>query len=73
MTKSVHIINGDTTKYKVSILVQEKVFEIQADGTYIETDEWKTFETLLLDNPGQLLTKYITSTRRLVIEENGIK
>lgn len=75
MTKSIHVVNGDTSAYKVNVLVQDKVYVPVGDGKgWPEWNgEWKTVETLPLDNAGQLLTKYVTSSRRLVIEENGSK
>ena len=33
--------------------------------------EWKPVKSLRLDNPGQLLTEYLTSGRRIIIEESG--
>lgn len=71
MTKHIHVINGDSSNWKVNILVQDKR-TIYGDDNEIIAFEWKTVETLELDNPGQLVTKYITSSRRLVIEENGV-
>lgn len=67
MTKNIHMINGDNSNWKVKILVQDKVYN--PETRKIE-EEWTTTETLRLDHPGQLQTKYLTSTRRLVIEED---
>jgi len=69
MTKHIHVVNGDSSNWKVNVLVQDKLWDAELNqlGT-----EWHTVETLKLDNPGQLITKYLTNTRRLVIEENGV-
>lgn len=72
MTKNVHVINGDTSNWKVQVKVQDKKFTYNDDNELLPWfGEWKDAEVLDLNNPGQLLTKYITSTRRIVIEENG--
>ena len=69
MTKNIHVINADSAAFKVKVLVQDKVFASRTDPTAYE---WKTVETLTLDSPGSLITKYLTNTRRIVIEENGV-
>lgn len=74
MTKNVHIINADSSDWNVKILVQDQVWV--SDGTpavWKWAGEWKTVETLSLNNPGQLQTRYLTGSRRLVIEEDGPK
>lgn len=62
------MINGDTATYKVKVSIQERQYDYVLGQM---SDEWKTVETLRLDNPGQLQTKYLTSTRRFIIEEDG--
>lgn len=72
MTKNIHLINADNSNYKVKVLIQDKKFSYGDDNELLPwNDEWKTVETLDLNYPGQLLTRYLTSTRRIVIEENG--
>ena len=62
------MINGDSSKWKVKVIVQDRKY----DPVELKmTDEWVNTEILELGHPGQLLTRYLTSTRRLVIEENG--
>lgn len=64
------MINGDSATFKVKVLVQDKKL-VYGDDNQILSSEWITTEVLRLDNPGQLQTKYLTSTRRLIIEEDG--
>lgn len=68
MTKYVHIINADNSQYKVKILIQDQVYD---HFTREFTNEWKTVEEVDCNNPGQLVTRYLTSSRRILIEENG--
>jgi hypothetical protein len=68
MTKHIHIINGDSSKEQVKIPMQDMVYDYDKKEF---SKDWQTVEELPLDNSGSLNTKYITSTRRLVIEENG--
>ena len=72
MTKNVHIINADESKWRVNVHVhvQDQVYDYDKKEM---TNEWKTTETFPLDYAGALLTKYITSTRRILIEEAGSK
>ncbi len=73
MTKHIHVINADTSSWKVKVLVQDKWFKFDEGGKVLPWDNtWKTVEIIALNNPGQLLTKYITDSRRLVIEEDGM-
>lgn len=71
MTKHIHVVNGDSSNWKVNVLVQDNIPVYGDDNKIPLSYEWKTVETISLDNPGQLVTRYLTSTRRLVIEENG--
>ena len=65
MTKTVRIENADTSSYKVRVLVQDKVF---LDGIW--TGEWNTTSTVELPNPTNMTNGlYITSSRRLIVEE----
>ena len=68
MTKQVHVINGDTTKYRVKVLIQDRLYNHQ-EQRYM--DMWNTVETRTLDNPGQLQTISIWDSRRIIIEEAG--
>ncbi len=69
MTKTVRIENADTGKYKVKVLVQEKEFDYDKKEF---TNNWKTLKEVPLDYPTAMLTEYITSTQRLIVEENGV-
>lgn len=65
MTKAIRIENADTSTYKVRVLVQDKVF---SDGIW--TGEWSTVNTVELHNPADMSNGlYITSSRRLIVEE----
>lgn len=62
------MINGDSSKWKVTVEVQDRVYDSINETL---TDEWKTVKAFPLDNPGQLSTECITSTRRIIIRESG--
>jgi hypothetical protein len=62
------MINGDSAKYKVKVSVQEQQYDHLLGQM---TDTWVTIKTIPLNNPGQLLTEYLTTTRRCIIEEDG--
>ncbi len=64
MTKTVRIENADTSNWPVRVTVQHK------DP---ETGDWKTQPKgfTQIDYPSALCQNYITSGRRLVIEELG--
>lgn len=68
MTKHIRIENADLSDWKVKILVQDRQYNTETDAW---DGEWVTTETHALNNPTQLLTHFITNSRRLVIEENG--
>ena len=68
MTKYIRIENADLGNYKVNILIQDKQYN---PDTLLWDGSWLTTERHDLNNPTQLLTHYITSSRRIVIEENG--
>lgn len=68
MTKAVHLINGDTSQYKLRVLVQDRLFNHE---TQEYMDAWNTVSSYSLDHPGQLLTQYLHNSRRIIIEENG--
>lgn len=61
MTKLVRIENADTSNYKVRVKVQ----------TYNDTtQEWSdTGEVYALDSPAAMKESYLTSHRRLIVEE----
>lgn len=71
MTKHIHIINGDSSNWKIKVRVQD-LLPVYGDDNEILSYEWKDAEKVDLNNPGYLVTKYITSTRRILIEENGV-
>lgn len=70
MTKHIRIENADLSDWKVKVLVQDRQYNAE---TSMWDGDWKTTETLELNNPTQMITHYITGNRRLVIEENGAK
>ena len=68
MTKHTRVENADTSNYKVNVFIQDKQYNPE---THQWDGEWVTTERHELNHPTQLLTHYITSSRRIVIEENG--
>lgn len=72
MTKMVRIENADSgTQFKVKVIAQEKVFIKDDDtGEWLFTGEWKTVEEKELAHPTAMISPYITSSRRLIIEES---
>jgi hypothetical protein len=70
MTKTVRVENADLSDYKVKVLVQELKYDYENKcmGT-----EWITVKTISLDYPTHMAQEYITNTKRLVIEENGVR
>lgn len=62
MTKTVRIENADNSNYKVIVEVWENT---EAGPVHIEN--------LPADYPTALVQTYITSTRYLVIRENGVR
>lgn len=54
-----HIINGDSSKFKISVLVEELSEDLI----------WKPVHEFFLDNPGEVLSEYIWGRRRLVVTE----
>ncbi len=59
MTKKIRIENADTSSYKVRAYVEDLV-----DGTWVRNPT-----PIELDHPAQLAEQYLTSTRRIVVEE----
>lgn len=69
MTKTVRIENADTSDYKIKITVQD----LKQVGPAAGEQEWVDTDTINLDYPtAQTNGLYLTSTRRLIIEENGV-
>lgn len=63
MTKQVRIENADTSNWPVRVTIQHK---------HSETGEWfDQPEQVQLDHPTAMTTNYLTSTRRIVIEERA--
>lgn len=63
MTKTVRIENADTSDYKVKVTIQDK---------NSVSGEWVDTAVINLDYPtAQTNGIYLTSTRRLIVEENG--
>lgn len=67
LTKHVRIENADTSSYKVKVLVQERLYDVEQQRL---SDDWTVTKTFNLDYPTALITDYLTSTKRfLIIEE----
>lgn len=62
MTKQVRIENADTSNWPVRVTVQHK----DADGNWIDQPG-----AVQIDRPTQMAETYLTSHRRLVIEERS--
>ena len=63
MTKTVRIENADTSDYRVKITVQDKGIN----------GDWQDIQVVNLDYPtAQSNGLYLTSTRRFIVEENGV-
>lgn len=64
MTKTVRIENADTSDYKVKVTIQDK---------NSISGEWVDTQVINLDYPtAQTNNMYLTSTRRLIVEEDGV-
>lgn len=59
MTKKIRIENADTSSWPVRVTVENK----GAEG------EWTAERSVQIDGPTQMTEQYITSHRRIVIEE----
>lgn len=68
MTKNIHVVNGDESKWNVKVLVQDRVWPSEQ-----KEEKWHTVKTIFINSPGQLSTEYITASRRLIIEEDGAR
>ena len=62
MTKQVRIENADTSSWPVRVTVQHK----NAEGEWVDQPG-----AVQIDYPCQMTQQYLTSTRRLVIEERS--
>lgn len=62
MTKQVRIENADTSNWPVRVTVQHK----NADGEWVDQPG-----SVQIDYPCKMTEQYLTSTRRLVIEERA--
>lgn len=69
MTKTVRIENADTASYKVRVRVEH----LNAEGVWVQAQTHSTAGSKDLIHelpfPTALATEYLTSTRRLVVEE----
>lgn len=68
MTKQIRIENADTSTWKIKVTTQEKKWDATLNKL---SDEWVDTEVNNLDYPTSMLTTYLTSTRRFIVEENG--
>jgi hypothetical protein len=64
MTKQIRIENADTSTWPVRVTVQHKTFDAEGNAT-----GWADADKVQLDHPTKMHETYITSGRRLVIEE----
>lgn len=60
MTKQIRIENADTGSFPVRVTIEHK---------HPETGQWSAHSHTQIDRPTQMTEQYITSHRRLVIEE----
>lgn len=69
MTKTVRIENADTSDWKVKVMIQD----LQQVGPCVGEQEWVTVDTRYLNFPTAMTNDvYLTSTRRIIIEEDGV-
>jgi len=59
MTKTVRIENADTAPYRVRVIVQDRA----NDGTWLDVHVHR------LDHSTAMVSEYLTSTRRFIVEE----
>lgn len=59
MTKQIRVENADTSSFRVRLYIEDLI-----DGSWIRTQP-----ATELDYPTCLATAYLTSTRRVVVEE----
>jgi len=71
MTKTVRIENGCTSKCKLIVTVQDNVLEKDEFDNWKETGEWRDVKSFDLNFPTAMLSEYVTSTRRFIVQENG--
>ncbi len=69
MTKTVRIENACTSKFKVLVTLQELQYDYDKN---VMGTEWVTIKKFPLDHPTFMLTDYLTTTRRFIVEENGV-
>lgn len=63
----VRIENGCMSSFKVRVVIQDRVYDAV---NKVMTDEWQTVKTVNLDYPTAMMSdQYITSTRRMIVEE----
>lgn len=68
MTKQIRIENADNSTWKIKVTTQEKRWDATLNKL---SDEWEDTETNRLDYPTNMLTSFLTTTRRFIIEEDG--
>ncbi len=66
MTKQIRIENACTSTYKVLVTIQDRVYDTEKNCF---SNEWITIKTLRLDQPTFMATEFITSSRRIIVEE----
>ena len=69
MTKTIRIENADTANYKVKVSVQERRYNHDLG---VIDDTWVTTKVVELDYPTSMFTDYLTTTKRFIVEENGV-
>ncbi len=70
MTKYVRIENADTAGYRVKVTEQNKIYD---PVTQTMGEEWVDGKVYNLDYPTSMMYEYLTTTRRFIVEENGVK
>jgi len=60
MTKSITIINSDTSDWNVKVITQQ-----------LHTEGWVEVTSNGINNPGQSITVLIHTGQRIIIEEDG--
>jgi hypothetical protein len=67
MTKTVRIENADTgTAYHVRVTTQERLYNHETQAL---SPEWTDTNTRILSYPTEMLSDYLTNSKRFLIEE----
>ncbi len=66
MTKTVRIENADTAVYYVKVTTQERLYNHETQEL---STEWTDTNTRILTYPTEMLSDYLTNSKRFLIEE----